>query len=86
MDATPLLSDDRWNTPQNENLSDFSITDYFKSLFNAEVGKYRIIVFLVTSLEFAQTEQRISLVEETESPQMLYVAVFHLQKELQMWI
>jgi hypothetical protein len=61
LDASPCPIPERWNAPHSEDYDDFSIKDYFRSLFKAEVGKYRIIVFLVTSIPFSQTESQMSI-------------------------
>ena len=65
-DASPLPKQERWNAPFNKSDNDFSIADYFRSLFTAEVGKYRILVFLVTSIPFNQTQTEVTIAQAQE--------------------
>ena len=58
-DGTPLDGPDRWST-EVAPLRDFSITKYFKALFSAPRGYFRIIVFVVTPHPFSQTTASVS--------------------------
>lgn len=61
LDATPSPIPDRWNAPHKEEYTTFTLKKYFQSLFFAKKGKYRIIVFLVTSIPFSQTETQMKI-------------------------
>ncbi len=48
-DASPLSGEERWRIGSSDLFNDFSLAKYFKALFFAKKGYYRIFVFLVTS-------------------------------------
>jgi hypothetical protein len=58
--SRPLPS--RW-AAKVQPLSTFSLSDYLKALFTANPGRYRIIVFIVTSHPFSQTDAKVSKAE-----------------------
>ena len=58
-DGTPKRSPDRW-TSEVRPLAKFSLSAYFKALFKANPGFYRIIVFVVTSQSFSQSTTAVS--------------------------
>jgi hypothetical protein len=55
--SRPLPS--RW-AAKVQPLSTFSLSDYLKALFTANPGRYRIIVFVITSHPFSQAEAKVS--------------------------
>ncbi len=48
-DASPFSGEERWRIGSSDLFNDFSLAKYFKALFFAKKGYYRIFVFLVTS-------------------------------------
>ncbi|PCJ94426.1 MAG: hypothetical protein COA50_11735 [Flavobacteriaceae bacterium] len=52
-DATSLEGDDRWNSALISDTSDFSFSQYFKSLFMPRKGFFRVIVFAVVNRSFS---------------------------------
>ncbi len=64
-DGTPLGLPGRWNT-RGISRSEFSLTNYFRWLFVAPPGYYRLIVFVVNPHPFSQSPDLISR-EEAES-------------------
>ncbi len=58
-DGTPKTLPSRWNL-EVEPLRRFSLSKYFQALFTASPGDYRIIVFIITSHPFAQTDAKVS--------------------------
>ena len=63
-DGTPAADAERWNVSDTGvGSSSFDILSYFKSLFFANEGHYRIIVFLVTS-DNVQMTDRVMLMSE----------------------
>jgi hypothetical protein len=62
-DGTPAVAEERWNVSDTGSSSSFDLLSYFKSLFFANEGHYRIIVFLVTS-DNVQMTDRIMLMSE----------------------
>ncbi len=62
--GAPAPEDERWNV-NDKGTSSFDLFEYFKSLFLADEGHYRIIVFLVTS-DNVQMTDRIMLMSEGE--------------------
>ena len=66
-DGTPKKGSERWNTEQTPlNLFEkFSLGEYFKALFTANPGYYRVIVFVISPHPFSQGENKLSS-EEAE--------------------
>jgi hypothetical protein len=62
-DGAPAAETERWNVNDTGSSGSFDFLSYFKSLFTAETGHYRIIVFLVTSDDVQMTE-RVMLMSE----------------------
>jgi len=58
-DGTSKPAPDRWSVKVNP-LRVFSLTDYLKALFTANPGRYRVIVFVVTSHPFSQSDASVS--------------------------
>ena len=59
LDGTPKkIPDDRWAVNVNP-LNIITLKDYFKSLFYAQEGHYRIIVFIVTSQPLEQAPKEV---------------------------
>jgi hypothetical protein len=56
-DGTP--ASDRWSI-KSENTKAFSLVSYLKALFTANPGHYRIVVFIITSLSFNQSDKKVS--------------------------
>lgn len=54
-DGTPMQEPTRWSM-EKKPLSKFSFSTYLKALFTAEPGYYRVIVFVVTPVPFAQKD------------------------------
>lgn len=59
-DGTPKNGDQRWLT-ENEPLQSFSLTEYLTRLFTAKPGFYRVIAFIITLHEFAQSDATVSV-------------------------
>jgi len=62
-DGSPASEEERWNVSDTGSNSSFDLLSYFKSLFFAKDGSYRIIVFLVTSNN-VQMSNNIMLMSE----------------------
>jgi len=58
-DGTSKTLPSRWNLAV-ERLRGFSLSKYFQALFTASPGYYRIIVFIITSHPFSQTDAKVS--------------------------
>ncbi|MBU4445015.1 hypothetical protein KJ656_08050 [bacterium] len=58
-DGTPMESPKRWDA-NAKSLSIFSLADYFRALFVAPPGYYRLIVFVVSPLPFSKSPEQIS--------------------------
>jgi hypothetical protein len=50
---------DRWSAELGS-VSSFSLSSYLEALFTANPGRYRVIVFVVTSHPFSQSDVRVS--------------------------
>ncbi len=61
-DGTPKKAPDRWSM-KFKPLSHFSLTAYFKALFKAAPGHFRIIVFVVTPHPFSQEDVDINVAD-----------------------
>ncbi len=62
-DGTPYPDTERWEAHQPiPSDTPFSFFAYFRSLFQAKIGTYRIIVFLVTSEGIHETKDKMSMV------------------------
>jgi hypothetical protein len=57
-DGTPTAEAERWTVGALP-LTSFSLADYLRALFTAPSGRYRIIVFVVSSQPFAQSETQV---------------------------
>lgn len=64
-DGTPKGPPERWSAKVDP-LSTFSLSDYIDALFTANPGRYRVIVFVITSRPFSQADAKVSK-EETLS-------------------
>ena len=62
-DGSPAPVDERWNINHNSTGSSFDLMSYFKSLFFAKDGHYRIIVFLITPENLRQSEDKMTMEE-----------------------
>jgi outer membrane protein OmpA-like peptidoglycan-associated protein len=60
VDGRSKMSRDRWLIGPSPALSNFSVSSYLARLFTANPGYYRLIVFVVTDVPFAQTSAKIS--------------------------
>jgi hypothetical protein len=58
-DGTPMQEAERWRVDAQP-LASFSLGAYLQALFTAPSGHYRIIVFVVSSVPFAQSEAEVS--------------------------
>jgi len=58
-DGTPKEPPERWSMAVGP-LRRFSLREYLRSLFSANAGYYRIIVFIITPHPFSQSEVRLS--------------------------
>jgi|GEM_PF-915180 len=58
-DGTPKKSPNRWVKGRIP-LLDFSLKSYLNALFNANIGYYRVIVFVFTKDPFSQSEQTVN--------------------------
>ncbi|GIV59936.1 MAG: hypothetical protein KatS3mg043_1025 [Rhodothermaceae bacterium] len=61
-DGTPKDPPDRWSTRVRP-MTRFSLTEYFRALFTATPGHYRIVVFIVSPHPFTQENVAVSLAE-----------------------
>lgn len=61
-DGSPKELPDRWSTRIRQPTK-FTLKSYFKALFTAPLGRFRIIVFIVTSTPFNQKGASLSLAE-----------------------
>ncbi|MEL6863641.1 MAG: hypothetical protein AAFP19_04445 [Bacteroidota bacterium] len=77
-DASPKANPDRWQLA-NSSPKKFSLSDYFKALFSAPKGLYRVIVFIVSDQAFAQSEESVS---QEEASQWLSSGANRLDKAL----
>jgi hypothetical protein len=59
LDGTPKDPQARWST-EIPPLRGFSLREYVRALFAARAGFFRVIVFIVTSHPFVQSEEEIS--------------------------
>ncbi|WP_156955538.1 hypothetical protein [Polaromonas glacialis] len=57
-DGMPKPGSLRWDT-ESRNGKFFSISSYIEALFRAPVGRYRVIVFVVTSEQFAAVDAQL---------------------------
>jgi hypothetical protein len=65
-DGSPRPGQARWNVePDSRDISIFSLSSYLVALFSAPPGRYRVIVFLVTSEPFAAKDATVSREETT---------------------
>jgi len=64
-DVQPFEVPERWSFEHKNKDKSFSLGDYFKTLFFAEEGKYRIIVFVVTNKAFTQSTEAMEIREAT---------------------
>jgi hypothetical protein len=55
-DGAPAAN--RWSLEVSP-ISEYSLEGYFKALFYARPGRYRVIVFVVTNHPFSQTEEKV---------------------------
>lgn len=62
-DGSPAVDEERWNVNNNNTGSGFDLMSYFKSLFVAADGHYRIIVFMITPENMRQTEEEMTMAE-----------------------
>lgn len=60
-DGSPCPEEERWKTDNAGNMTTFSLYNYFKSLFTAEDGNYRIIVFMVTARNLTQKNETMTI-------------------------
>jgi hypothetical protein len=58
-DGTPKDIPDRW-APEVPPLRRFSLSEYLRALFKANVGQYRIIVFIITPYPFIQADVTVN--------------------------
>lgn len=61
VDGSPAEDSERWDINSESTGSSFSLLSYFKSLFVADDGSYRIIVFLITPENMRQTEEVMTM-------------------------
>jgi hypothetical protein len=61
IDGSPAEDTERWDINPASTGNSFSLMSYFKSLFVADDGNYRIIVFLITSENMRQTEEVMTM-------------------------
>lgn len=61
-DGTPKDPPDRWSLDVKP-MKKFSLPAYFKALFTANPGHFRVIAFVVTSRPFSQQDARVSAQE-----------------------
>jgi hypothetical protein len=62
-DGTP--ASDRWSIKSGSTRA-FSLVSYLKALFTANPGHYRIVVFIITSLSFSQSDKKVTAEEVSE--------------------
>jgi hypothetical protein len=60
-DGSPAAAEERWNINHKSTGSSFDLMSYFKSLFFAKDGHYRIIVFLITPENLRQSEEKMTM-------------------------
>ncbi|MEI6806961.1 MAG: caspase family protein [Myxococcaceae bacterium] len=58
--GTPIMGLERWEAKLNFIDDGSSVKQYFRNLFTANKGYYRIIVFIVSSTEWGEGEDRVS--------------------------
>jgi hypothetical protein len=64
-DGKPKTDPSRW-VVGNAALSSFNIVDFVHALVGSETGYYRVIVFIVTDVPFAESDKKVSSKEATE--------------------
>ncbi len=62
-DGSPAPDAERWNVNHENAGGGFDLLSYFKSLFLAADGHYRIIVFMITSENMRQSEEVMTMEE-----------------------
>lgn len=77
-DGSPKPAPARWNTDVKP-LGEFSLRAYLRALFSARVGYYRILVFAVTDVAFAQQDTTVS---QEEAMEWLYGGLNRLPRRL----
>jgi len=65
-DGTPLDEHVRWQAAATAGMHAFTLAEYIKALFLAPAGRYRTIVFVVTSENFAPSSSLLTRKEAAE--------------------